>query len=286
VYVPSGKLWADEADRFLQLFQDYVTKVGRLAVRLDYKKTDHGAVYEFHGEQGRGQSSLVEEFREFSTLMDLCASDRDAAGRMLERKSLPVDEITRIVARYSKEAKRLQLDLKHTAELKMTSLRQRVESELLDLEPTAQEWQTISLMLTAAVPQFGSLLPPPSNALRQATNYAEQGGRPQVTYNVIRPQFIQTVNGIVAVEMNGTQHFGPDDQRLLEFIRSHAKENRAQLETAVHELSDYSGKPADRIKAGQKLKTFLIEAMKHIGEKGSDAVVEVLRKIIEKKMGL
>ena len=33
LYVPNGRLWSTEADKFLQLFQDYVAKVDRLAVR-------------------------------------------------------------------------------------------------------------------------------------------------------------------------------------------------------------------------------------------------------------
>lgn len=62
LHVPGGKLWSIEADKFLQLFQDYLTRLGRFAVRLDYKKTAHGSVYEFHGERGGGQLKLTEDF--------------------------------------------------------------------------------------------------------------------------------------------------------------------------------------------------------------------------------
>lgn len=58
MYVPKGRLWAAEADRFLQLFQDYLTRVERLEVRLDQKRTEHGIVYEFHGHPPEGQSNL------------------------------------------------------------------------------------------------------------------------------------------------------------------------------------------------------------------------------------
>lgn len=58
LYVPSGRLWSAEADKFLQLFQDYVVKVDRLAVRLDQKRTDYGVIYEFHGEAPPGEANL------------------------------------------------------------------------------------------------------------------------------------------------------------------------------------------------------------------------------------
>jgi hypothetical protein len=45
LYVPSGRLWSSEADKFLQLFQEYIAKVDRLAVRLEQKRTDFGTIY-------------------------------------------------------------------------------------------------------------------------------------------------------------------------------------------------------------------------------------------------
>jgi hypothetical protein len=216
-----------------------------LAVRLDHKRTDHGSIYEFHGESGTGQYSMAGEFREFSDLMDLCAADSDAAARLLAAKNLQIHEITRIVKKYSKEARHLQLDIKHEAESKMISLRHRVESDLMELGPTSGEWQAISSMVAAATPQFESLMPSPSIALRLAPVTSREGPPTQITYN-IRPNFIQTVNGIVADEMSGTQHFEPDDKLLLEFIRTHAHASSAHLETAVYELADNSGKQVDK----------------------------------------
>lgn len=56
VYVPSGRIWANETDRLLQLFQDYLARVGHQSVRLDQRRTERGIVYELYGDQGLVQN--------------------------------------------------------------------------------------------------------------------------------------------------------------------------------------------------------------------------------------
>ncbi len=278
LYVPKERLWSAEADRFLQLFQDYLSKVDSLAVRLDQKRTDHGVVYEFHGQLASDEPNLASEFRDFSDLMDLCASDVGAAASLLSSKSLDAKQVTAIVEKYAKEARRLQLDVKHEAESKSISIRHRLESELIDLAPSAADWHAINAFVESAVPQFGPKLPAPSHSMSSPTQTSRP---PNVTYN-IRPQFIQTVNGIVAEEVHGNQHFAPELRQLLELIQTHVPANAKELETAVYEIADDSGKQVDRWKATQKVKAFLIE----VGKKTGDVAFSVLQKYIENQLGL
>src|SRR5258708_39591459 len=199
LYVPKGKLWSTEADKFLQLFQDYLSKVDGLAVRLDQKRSDHGVIYEFHGLSAQRAPSISSEFREFSRLLDLCVSDAAAAAKVLSGKNLDAREVTRIIERFAKEARRLQLDIKHEAESKLMSVRHRVEAELMDLAPTDSEWQVIGLMIDAAIPKLALGSPPPSLLLNSAVTQSVSNA-PTITYN-IRPQIINTVNGIAAGEV-------------------------------------------------------------------------------------
>ena len=67
LYVPIGRLWSGEADRFLQLFQDYLVKVENLQVRLDQKRTEHGVVYEFHGVISRWLKMLHRQVVDLTT---------------------------------------------------------------------------------------------------------------------------------------------------------------------------------------------------------------------------
>ena len=102
IYVPSGRLWADEVDRLLQLFRDYLARTGRKGVRLDQVRTDRGILYEFHGDDEPHGSSLSEDFEDFSRLLDLCVSNPPEAEAMLRQKIVEPREISGILTRYSK----------------------------------------------------------------------------------------------------------------------------------------------------------------------------------------
>ncbi|NKA73599.1 hypothetical protein GO285_02981 [Ralstonia solanacearum] len=279
LYVPRERLWSSEADRFLQLFQDFLCRVDGLSVRLDQKRTDHGVVYEFHGDtQSNCSQGLQQEFDTFSQFLDMCAIDSQAAGELLAARNVSVSEATRIVEKYSKEARRLQLDIRHESESKMTSIRHRMESELLDLAPTKADWDTLSKLIEAVTLKFPTGLPSPSIPIRSAVPLGALHGA--ITYNV-NPKFIHVVNGIVADEIQGNQHFAPEMQQLLEVVRQHGGAQARELETATYEIADKGGKQADRLRATQKLKEFLIAAGKRTG----DAAFGILQKYVESQLG-
>lgn len=279
LYVPSGRLWSGEADRFLGLFQDYLTRVEMLSVRLDQKRTEHGVVYEFHGHPPEGQRNLEPEFMEFSQLMTLFSADSQAAENLIRSKNLNVQEVARLVTRYSKEARRLQLDIKHEAEAKAVAIRHRLESELLDLDPSPQEWQQIQAVISGSIPIVTG--PVSGEALSLGGPVIAGVGAVNITYNV-RPQFINTVNGVIAEEINGNQHFEPEHHRLMELISQHGGMHEKELETAVYEIADKGVEKVDRLKAKQKLTAFLIE----LGKKTGDVAFGVLQSYIEKQLGL
>lgn len=279
LYVPSARLWAGEADRFLQLFQDYLTRVEKLEVRLDQKRTEHGVVYEFHGQPPTGQKSLEPDFREFSRLMTLFETDAEAAAELMASKSENSQEIARLVAKYSKEAKRLQLDIRHEAESKVISIRHRLESELLDLDPTEQEWRQIQAAISGSVPHLRGPISGEVLALESVLG----AGRAQVHVNYnIRPQFIGTVNGVIAEEVNGNQHFEPEHHRLLQLIAAHGAVEAKDLENAVYEIADKGVDKVDRLRAKQRLLGFLVQ----VGKKTGDIAFGVLQSYIEKQLGL
>jgi hypothetical protein len=210
--------------------------------------------------------------------MDICAVDSNAAASLLKSKNLDAREVTKLLERYAKEARRLQLDIKHEAESKSISIRHRLESELIDLNPSQEDWQIISSLVNLVVPNFAGGLPTPSRSLVELPVPSQAAG---ITYN-IRPQFISMVNGIVAEEILGNQHFAPEHHQLLELIRTHSGADKKQLENAVYEVADKGVEQVDRLKAKQRLKGFLIT----IGKKTGDVALSVLQKYVESQLGI
>lgn len=279
LYVPIGRLWSGEADRFLKLFQDYLVRVDRLQVRLNQKRTEFGVIYEFHGQPPEGKTTLGSEFQEFSKLMSLFQSDPQAAAALIESKGANSGEVLTIVSRFAKESRRLQLDIKHEAEAKAVAIRQRLESELLDFDLSPEEWAQLPKLVHLAVPQLQGPVTAEALYLGRASQSLSQAAN--VTYN-FRPQFINTVNGVIAEEINGDQHFEPEHHELLRLAGQHGGPEAKKLETAVYEIADDGVDRVDRLKAKQKLVGFLIE----LGKRTGDVAFSVLQSYVEKKLGL
>jgi hypothetical protein len=279
IYVPAGRLWAREVDRLLQLFREYLETTGRKGVRLEQIRTDRGIAYEFHGDEFAEPSSLSVEFQDFSRLLDFCLSDPQQAAAMLQAKSVDADQIAEILTRYSKEARRLQTDLRHDRERKLLSIRQRLESELAEALPSHVSWEMIGKIVESALPEASNMSVAYS-VDQKAARLIGEGIKGQTIINVSQ-QFIETVSGIVAQEIHGDAELNKDDEHLFSLIKKYADKQSVELASSVHTLSDQDVAKASRLASAQKLKAFLFGISSHIGQ----AAVTVLERYIEKKLG-
>jgi hypothetical protein len=111
MYIPRDRLWSNETGVMIGLFRDYLTRVGGLRVRQEERSTPLGTVYELFADVSMRTGALMEEFRDFSRLLDTTLSDPDAARSVLESKNLNPNEVSSIIDKYAKEARRLHIDL-------------------------------------------------------------------------------------------------------------------------------------------------------------------------------
>ena len=270
MYVPTGRLYSDEADRLVTLFRDWLSKVKGQAVRQDGYKTPAGQVYEFFGDNATG-TDLAVQFADFSSFLDLCVDEPSGAVAQLETNGISKAASESIVSRYGREAKRLSLDLKHARETRLLELQHSLESELLDTVESATSSE-IEAVLTR-------LLPLPSAGSPLASLAPTGGGTLSVN---ISQQFVQTAEAIVTQNVQGTVNLGPQAHELLALIAQFGEGDAAQLESAVHELEDADARQADRLRARQRLKGFLTK----LGGKVEETALTVLQRYLESKLGL
>ncbi|MGB6134461.1 MAG: hypothetical protein WCC14_20525 [Acidobacteriaceae bacterium] len=278
VYVPAGRLWANEIDRLLDLFRDYLTRTGRRGIRLNQVRTEHGVSYEFHGDESSPSELLADEFHEFSRLLDLCISDPPKAELMLKEKVSDPAEIVSILSRYSREAKRIRLDLRHEREKKLLGIRQRLEAELNDIVAGEAEWQLIERLAASAVPESYSISSLSSGA--QGLPMASMAGS-KLTIN-IRPQIIQTVRGIVAQELVGNVDNSGAARELAELIEMHGGKDAQELKNAMQILSDPEIPKPDRMTSAKRVKGFVLRVAETIGP----VATQLTTAYIEAKLGL
>lgn len=273
LYVPTGRMWSSETDTLLKLFRDYLSSIGQLKVRLDQQQTDKGSIYEFHSDQPKDGNDLTKEFSEFTHFLDLCVNDQTVAESVLSAKNIDQKKIAGILSRYGKEARRLHVDIKQEREIKILNIKHRLESELIDNLPGNIDWNAIGLIVESTVPSpIGSNFALISPLSKYNSN---------LTINV-NPQTIGTVHGIVAQEINGNQNLGTHGQELLELVQKYGEEKSVELTSAVYEIEDNTAPKASRLKANQKIKSFLYA----VGRKSGDIAVGLLQSYIEKQIGL
>ncbi|PBP60209.1 hypothetical protein PSYCIT7_010170 [Pseudomonas syringae Cit 7] len=276
IYVPSERMWANEAEKLLQLFREYLQKVSGLDVRHEQYRTNQGVVYEIFGGDSVQASSLPQKFEEFSSFMEACVANPSQAQLMLGSKNLNSKEVINIVERYSKEARRLHVDIKQERERRLLSIRHTLESELAEFVRDEDDWNIIYKLADQSVPIARGVTTAVSFD-RLSFVDAPEG----LTVN-INPQIIGTVNGVVARHIQGDQHIGADAEQLLQLIEAYGGANKVELSSALHELNDTSARPEDRMGAKQKLKSFVYT----VAGKAGDIACGVLQSYIESQAGL
>jgi len=276
VYVPRGRLYAAEGEKLLGLFRDWLREVKRARFREDGYATAHGRVYEFFGDGTTTSSTgLAESLGDFARFLELCVSDPRQARRDLGASGIAPGLVDELVSRYGKEGSRLSIDVRHARETRLLSLRQRLESELLDASAGIAEHATAAQILDSLVPDVGT-------AVGTLPGTAIQLGQAPAVHVTLNQQFIRRVEGMVIQDVSGSATLGADADALIELVRAYGGTSTTALETAVHEIEDPEARYAERLGAKQRLKTFLIG----LSGKVEDHAVATLWKYLEGKMGV
>ena len=274
MYMPTGKIWADEAEKLLHLFRDYLHKISGLEVRQDQYKTNQGVVYELFSECDISPKAITKEFDEFSNLMDMCVANPEQATLLLDSKNLNKKEVFNIVEKYSREARRLHIDIKHERERKILNIKHKLEADLGEHARNASDWKIIDQLVDNGVPKI-------SGVSSSIVSSLPKPNETHITLN-INSNVIETVNGVISDEINGDQNLGINEKKLIELINSHAPGRSVELTSAIHEISDKGINETDKLNARQKLKGFALAAKGKAGEIATGLV----QTIIENQVGL
>ena len=280
-YVPKGRMGANEFDRLLQLFRDFLSRTRRSEIRLSEHRTNHGVIYKllFADERGNRDETardLSSEFAEFTQILHLSLVEPRQAESMLRAKDVAAAEIVEIVERYGKEARRLQIDMRQEKEKKLLSIRHRLETELSDTFADLGPRDLQGIVDDAVRQSDAGLLRAPFEGL------SIDAPQPRsITVNV-GSNVINAVNSVIAEEIGGDVRFGVEDRRILELIRLYAPKAEGELGSALRELGDDSAPHPDRLQARQKLKGFLYG----LAGKVPDVGIGLLTAYLEKRLGL
>lgn len=280
-YVPKSRLFAEQVGTMLDLFTDYLMKALGLAVRMTSHTARNGTTYEFYVDEGGNAGSIGGALGPFAEVMDLCVRDPEGAEELLVRLGADAHGVSRLVATYSKRMRRLVRDARQERERKVLLLRHQLENELEDVVGEASP-EAIAAIVEHAVPRIdgpGALL-----AALQTRPISHDAGR-SVVLNY-QPQFIQTVNGAVAQQINGTQSFGPDAMQLLDLIERVGGARARELAADLHELEGGETTDVTRLGAVGRIRSFLASVASRTADKAIEAAIASAQAYLVRSFGL
>ena len=254
LYIPNDRLWGAELDKLLKLFRDYLLKVAGVQVTLNQNHTEHGISYNFYSKDthltGDNFAGVLQEFNSF---LDVCAHNPAKAADVLRVANVPEVNVQDIVTRYSRDSRRLILDIEYARKSAMDQIQYRLMSELLDIESQEQ-----SHLLSGTIAGNSLPTPQPLNILSNLMSSTARAAVSIQQINIENVQIIGTAKGIIASTIQGDVHYSESDERLIELICQFAAgTDTIQLTSALDELKDSSTRPVDRLTAWQRLQAFL-----------------------------
>ena len=98
----------------------------------------------------------------------------------------------------------------------------------------------------------------------------------------INPQYIQTVNGVVAAEISGNINYSTSDKELIKLFKNFAETETeiASLNSSLNELKDKSVTKENKLNAWQHIQSFLITSAKDIGTTGVNILKDYLENLL------
>lgn len=272
VYVPTGRLFSEEAGRLLGLFREWLVQTTDVSVSQRTYSSGSGQVYELVGDDGHTSLVLSDRFDAFQQFIELCEKQPEEARLHLMQILSEADRhrAEALVFKYARESKRLRRDLHRARERKVLELKHQLEEEL---DEDLQDSRELESVIEALVP----------GSITSATILGPGTSGPSVIVHdgrTVNQQFIAKVEGHVIQSVQGDARFGPDATQLLGMIRDFGGPRAPELESALHELHDQAVPSEDRLRARQKLKGFLIELSGKVG----DAAFELAKAWVESQV--
>lgn len=278
-YVPNGGIWARETATLLGLFRDYLSNAVKIEVRQTSHSTGTGTMYEFAGAADVTPDRVAEQFETFSQVMDLCVRDPGGAEERLVQLGADKRIAEEVVDRYSKQMRRIAIDVRQERERATMRIRHRLEDELSELVPAA-ELEALQAVVSLMVPEDRPVVATLGVALPESRVFPQS-----LTVN-IKPQIIGRVEGIVAQELSGTVNLSPGAIEMLRLIERDGGEHAVELKAAVYELEDTTSSRDGKLSATSRLKAFAYAALRKGGEKLVDSGGELLLGYLKVKLGI
>lgn len=258
LFVSNERFQADQLKSLLSVLERYLRQVEGQNFSIDSQKSNKGIIYIFRTQSICNLQSLNNAFVRFDSFMRLCGDQPDQAQKILIQQGISEQESLFLVERYSKDYKRLIIDMVHEFELKGILLKQKFETDLIE-----QGGQPVALLKNQNLSNIISAI---------AT-----GGNITVNVSNMLINNTQQIHNEAKNIINGDVICNKNDKKIIELISKYADGLEAlQCHSDLEQLKDNSIDEPKRRNSKQRLLSFLKKAARKTIDIAEKAAIEGL----------
>lgn len=251
-YILHDRLFADEMDQFITMFQEYISSIRKIDIRFEKQLSAKGIVYAITSRSPRlVRENFMDYIGDFEKLLsDICEKNESSGyvedldiKRLVEKYNIPKNKADNLIRRYSVKMARMRVDIKYDYQERKLKILRALEENLLheDKEILDQYLNEDNLSVPSIVLNF------------------DMTGDMFISGNSKEADII--VNNYI----QGDYNYGVEDETILALIKSHEEGNK-ELVNALNTLKDPDMDKSMREKAEGKLRRFLIKAGETVGD--------------------
>lgn len=236
-YILHDKLYADELDRFLSMFQEYMAKIRKIDIKFEKEQTERGTLYtikSYSPELVRNNfSGYAEDF--YQLMDDIFQQSDDQIGAIISKYHLPPENAEALIQKYKRELNRIMIDAKYNCLSKISTFYRNLEEEANNESTVIRNARALELQADLPSFVFHPSLPGNDEAFRDF--------------------------------MNGDPNYDKANKTVEEIIKKYADSGRKEeLLNALNTVSDPGLSDDVRKKEKQKLARFLKRISHLIGD--------------------
>lgn len=171
-YILHDKLYADEFDKFLTMFQEYMAKIRKIDIKFEKEQTERGTLYtikSYSPELVRKDfSDYTEDFHRL--LDDIYKQSDDHIETIISKYHLPLESAEALIQKYKRELNRIMIDAKYSCLSKISTFYRNLEEEANNESTVIRNEKFLELQAAMPSNVFHPTLPQIDKALQEFMN--------------------------------------------------------------------------------------------------------------------
>jgi len=241
IYVSKEQILHEEFSDFVKIFEKYMRNIEGANFSVDSDSSANGTTYYFKSKVLEGSEDFSKAIRRFDKFIELYLEAPDEAAKLVAKEYSNSIEVFDAMQGIMKKYQRLSLDIKHQQERIKMSMKQDFEN--IALESTVYD-NELSILN--------------SKGLIKDSNYFIDGQ-------------------IKSFGLDIREGYSKNDTEILKIVTKYgSKEDLTLIKSNIDKLKDEDASQTEKISSSEKIKGFLIKALKKTGEHAETIGVKVL----------